>query len=120
MAYDITISEIVNNVVVEAPGQNIAVTSTSFPITISYNATVLNDGALPTGGTAGQVLAKIDSDNYHAEWIDIVAGSGNMTVSESQPPTAVTGDQWFRASTQVLQVYTGTGWSPIGVDDLQY
>jgi hypothetical protein len=28
---------------------------------------------LPTGGTAGQILSKIDADDYNAEWIDNVA-----------------------------------------------
>ena len=39
-----------------------------------------NDGApgqgVPTGGTVGQVLAKIDSTDYNTEWVDQTGGSG--------------------------------------------
>jgi hypothetical protein len=31
---------------------------------------------VPTGGTAGQVLAKIDATNYNTEWVDPTAGGG--------------------------------------------
>lgn len=91
MSYIISIEETVNNVVVSPPPNNtVSVNNTNYPITISYNSTI----------------------DY--------GGGGNVSVSESQPATASTGDQWFRESTQVLQVYTGTAWTPISVDDLQY
>ena len=39
------------------------------------------DGAdgvgVPTGGTAGQILAKIDGTDYNTEWIDAPTGSGS-------------------------------------------
>lgn len=35
---------------------------------------------LPVGGTAGQVLAKIDETNYNAEWIDPAAGGSDAAV----------------------------------------
>lgn len=31
---------------------------------------------LPVGGTAGQVLAKVDGTDYNAEWVDQTGGSG--------------------------------------------
>lgn len=32
---------------------------------------------VPTGGTAGQVLAKIDGTDYNTEWVDPAAGGGS-------------------------------------------
>lgn len=32
---------------------------------------------IPTGGTKGQVLAKVDNTDYNAEWIDIQTSGGN-------------------------------------------
>jgi hypothetical protein len=37
---------------------------------------------LPPGGTAGQVLAKLSSDDVLAEWTDAAAGSGDVTGPE--------------------------------------
>jgi hypothetical protein len=41
---------------------------------------------VPTGGTAGQVLAKVDGDDYHTEWVDQTGSSvdlGNFKISGS-------------------------------------
>jgi hypothetical protein len=77
MSYQVTIEEVQNNIVVTPPNVNsVEVTTAAYPITISYNATVIegggmSDNGLPTGGTAGQILSKVDSENYNAEWIDL-------------------------------------------------
>jgi len=77
MSYSVTIDQVTNNIVVTPPSANtIAVTNTNFPITISYNATVIegggiSDNGIPQGGSAGQVLTKVDSQNYNAEWSDL-------------------------------------------------
>lgn len=34
---------------------------------------------VPAGGTAGQVLAKIDGADYNTEWVDPAAGGGGLT-----------------------------------------
>lgn len=34
---------------------------------------------VPTGGTAGQVLAKIDGTNYNTEWVDQTGGGGGSS-----------------------------------------
>lgn len=39
------------------------------------NAPAATNG-LPTGGTAGQILSKIDETNYNAEWVDAPSGAG--------------------------------------------
>lgn len=41
-----------------------------------------SDGVgVPTGGTAGQVLAKIDNTNFNTEWVDPTTGSGGVSES---------------------------------------
>ena len=41
-------------------------------------------------------------------------------VSESEPLSANVGEQWFNPTTQVLQVYTSSGYKPVGADDLYF
>ena len=41
---------------------------------------------VPTGGTAGQVLAKIDSTNYNTQWVDQTGGGGTATVVVGTSP----------------------------------
>ena len=36
---------------------------------------------VPTGGTAGQVLAKIDGTNYNTQWVDAASGTPNYAVT---------------------------------------
>lgn len=78
MAYNITIEQVQNNVVVTPPAVNqVSVSTTNYPITISYNATVIEGGGialngLPAGGTAGQILSKLSSTDYAAEWVNPV------------------------------------------------
>lgn len=42
---------------------------------IQYHAVPSGQG-VPAGGTAGQVLAKVDGTNYNTEWIDAPGGGG--------------------------------------------
>lgn len=44
-------------------------------------------GGLPTGGTAGQILAKIDATNYNTEWIDNYATQTKNEVKLGQTLT---------------------------------
>lgn len=43
-------------------------------------------GAVPTGGTTGQVLSKIDNTDYNTQWIT-VSGSGTVTSVAMSVPT---------------------------------
>jgi len=43
-----------------------------------YLASLVGPG-LPSGGTAGQVLAKIDATDYNTEWIDAAVGGGSTS-----------------------------------------
>lgn len=49
-----------------AAGSNVIITGNSATDTI----TIATTGALPTGGSAGQILAKLTGTNYDATWID--------------------------------------------------
>jgi hypothetical protein len=48
--------------------RTITINGTTFDLTANRTYTV--SGTLPTGGTAGQLLAKIDATNYNTQWID--------------------------------------------------
>lgn len=37
------------------------------------------ENGVPAGGTAGQVLAKIDGTNYNTEWVDQTGGGGGAS-----------------------------------------
>jgi hypothetical protein len=70
---------ITNNVV----DVNVTGTDTYVDITVTPNLTTVNInqinagvGNVPVGGTAGQVLAKIDSANYNTEWVNQSGGGG--------------------------------------------
>ena len=45
---------------------------------VSTGASGIQSG-LPPGGTAGQLLAKIDGTNYNAEWVDPPTGGGGTS-----------------------------------------
>lgn len=44
-------------------------------------------GALPTGGTAGQVLSKIDTTDFNSQWIDNYATQVKLTVKNATGST---------------------------------
>ena len=45
--------------------------------------TVTIDGSIPTGGTAGQVLEKIDGTNYNVQWATPSGGSGEVNTGSN-------------------------------------
>jgi len=51
-------------------GTNVTISPADGTGVVTINSTGGGGGGLPAGGTAGQILAKIDSVNYNAEWID--------------------------------------------------
>lgn len=59
---------------------------------LTYASEISVNGILPTGGSAGQILSKIDGTNYNTEWIDNYAkevvqyakNSTNTTLSKGQ------------------------------------
>jgi len=53
---------------------------------------------VPTGGTAGQVLSKIDENDYNTQWVAQSGGGASyeITASTSAPTGGSDGDIWFR------------------------
>ena len=51
-------------------GTNVTISPADGTGVVTINSTGGGGGGLPVGGTAGQILSKIDSTNYNAEWID--------------------------------------------------
>lgn len=49
---------------------NDAIPPTGGAIGVYWNSYSFDSEGIPTGGTVGQILAKIDSTNYNTEWID--------------------------------------------------
>jgi hypothetical protein len=45
---------------------------------------------VPAGGTAGQVLAKVDGDDYNTEWVDQTGSGTTITVSEIDASSNIT------------------------------
>lgn len=60
-------------------------------VTISSTGEAVN--GLPTGGTTGQILAKIDATNYNAEWIDNYANWTSVVKHEVKAGQALTKGQ---------------------------
>ncbi len=71
---NVTIQEVLNGITITPPAANeITVSNTQYPITVSYNATIVEGGGistngLPAGGTTGQFLKKNSNNNYDAVW----------------------------------------------------
>lgn len=84
--------------------------------TIDLGGTTISavDGGLVV--ESDQQLKAIASTDY----VDEVFSTAITTVSESQPQIAVIGEQWFNPTTQILSVYTATGWVQVSADDLQF
>lgn len=68
---------------------------------------------LPTGGTAGQMLAKVDGDDYDCEWVDPAAGSSPLTTkgdvhvygaADARLPVGTNGQVLTADSSQALGV----------------
>lgn len=67
-------------VVFSASGTAASFSVTGSPVTFTTTGEPGADGVgVPTGGTAGQVLAKIDGTNYNTQWVDQTGGSGLPT-----------------------------------------
>jgi hypothetical protein len=54
------------------------------PRTVYAATSFIGPGAVPTGGTAGQVLSKVDATNYNLAWITPAGGGGGITLPLGQ------------------------------------
>jgi hypothetical protein len=48
--------------------RTITINGTTFDLTADRSWTISSSGVLPTGGTAGQILTKVDATDYNATW----------------------------------------------------
>jgi hypothetical protein len=74
---------------------------------------------VPGGGTTGQVLAKIDADDFNTEWIDAVAAADDVTYDNAVSGLTATDVQ--DAIDEVdddLDTHTGNTTTAHGIDDL--
>lgn len=75
--------------------------------------TYIDGMAIPSGGTTGQILAKIDATNYNTEWIDPPAGGASSGSGSGSSVTALNdlSDVTITspATNDVLQ-WNGTAW----------
>lgn len=57
----------------------------AWPAAVSLGGPAGSNGVgVPTGGTAGQVLSKIDATNYNTQWVAQTGGSGGTSVARGK------------------------------------
>lgn len=59
-------------------------------VTTYNNAVPTTKGGLPTGGTTGQALTKINATDYNTQWTTLGGGSGTVTSITATAPIVVT------------------------------
>lgn len=62
------------------------------------------------GGTAGQVLSKIDATNYNTQWTTPSAGGSSITIADNAP-AGIHGNMWWESDTGILWIYYNDGTS---------
>ena len=90
-----------SEIIVSSEEQKVIVTSSNPVVEVSAGGLPGKNGeGVPTGGSAGQVLAKIDDDDYNTEWID--AGTSSLTWIDVAGDVEYTGVETTIASGEVL------------------
>jgi hypothetical protein len=75
--YTVSVSEVVNDITITPPASNIiAITNTTYPITVSYNAVIVSGGSDIVQDTTPQLGGDLDSNGY------------KIYATVVQPPTA--------------------------------
>ena len=64
---------------------------------------------LPAGGTAGQVLSKINSTDFNTQWTTPAGGSALVTISDAAPSSSSAGALWWQSSTGLMFIYYSDG-----------
>jgi len=64
---------------------NIDVVETSTPVNIEVAETGLQGAGVPSGGTAGQKLVKVNSDDFNTQWVDDNSSTQNIFIQKTQP-----------------------------------
>lgn len=70
------------------------------------------NGGVPTGGTSGQVLTKVDATDFNLSWSTPSGGGGgsSITISLTAPVSPVSGSAWFHTGYGRTFIYDGTTW----------
>lgn len=92
MSYNVTIEEVLNNVTVTPPAANeVTVSTTAFPITISYNSTVYDLGPQGPAGADGASAYEVAVANgfvgTEAEWLASLQGPQGVQGIQGVPGT---------------------------------
>lgn len=85
---------------------------------IQYHAVPSGQG-VPAGGTAGQVLAKVDGTDYNTEWIDAPSGGDEMfyyVTPRRNPPTPKPIDFVYPGDVDLEFYLQGQSWGLISAD----
>jgi hypothetical protein len=100
-----------------SPSAKLNILQTTYTQVGPTGATGATGTGVPTGGTAGQVLAKIDSTNYNTQWVNSASGTPNYALtagtatyatasgSATIAGTAVTAGTAYFATTAGTAVY---------------
>jgi len=91
--------------------------------TVLYQPSINTLAVAPPGGTAGQVLAKIDGDDYNYEWVDLPEGPkvyrALFTQTGTDAPVATVlentlGDEvvWSRSDVGVYRLEVTSAFTP--------
>jgi Collagen triple helix repeat (20 copies) len=85
------------------------------PRNIYAGTAFIGNGALPVGGTSGQVLAKTSATNYAVGWVDQTGGGGGVTLPLTQHLTFSpdnTYDIGASGANRPRSIYAGTSFVP--------
>jgi hypothetical protein len=74
---------------------------------VDTNFINLNNATQPSGGTAGQVLSKIDATNFNSQWIDNYATAVKITVKNSTGTTITKGSVVYVSGATGANVLVG-------------
>lgn len=85
---------------------------------IQYHAVPSGQG-VPAGGTAGQVLAKVDGTDYNTEWVDPPSGGSEMiyyVAARNNNPTPKPIDFVYPGDVEFEFYLTSQQWSAVSAD----
>lgn len=85
---------------------------------IQHHAVPSGQG-VPAGGTAGQVLAKVDDTNYNTEWIDAPSGGDDVfyyVTPRRNPPTPKPSEFVYPGDVDLEFVLQAQTWSLVSAD----
>lgn len=85
--------------------------------TTQYVCNGINGQGIPTGGTANQVLSKIDGTNYNTQWVTPATTPKLAYMAILALPSPQTGDLVYDLTFKCLRAYNGSKWVATSVPD---